>query len=365
MNRLMHLAKNILIANLGGPRYPYRLTFILTHKCRFKCSMCNIWKKSAENELSLEKIERFFEKSNRFSWINLSGGEIFLREDLSEILYIIFKHCENLYLLDFPTNGFETEQIACLVKKTLGLHKRVKLLVTVSLDGPRDTHDRIRGIPGSWDKALETFARLRALRNNRFGVFLGMTLQNANIAEFRQTFESVNKRLGGIGYKDFHVNLIQYSKHYYNNIENSGSEDRQILREQLRLITKTRPAYPVNPAGFLEKRYLRLADKYLRENRSPVPCQALSSSFFMDPSGNIYPCATYDKIIGNIEDYDYNIYKLWDNASRNKIRKDIIKGGCPHCWTPCEAYQSILADMSPKFRKDKLDQKNLFGFHKR
>lgn len=365
MNRLMHLAKNILITNLGNMRYPHRLTFILTHKCLFKCSMCNIWKKPAENELSLEEIEKFFEKSNRFSWINLSGGEIFLREDLSGILDIIFKHCKNLYLLDFPTNGFQTEQITCAVKKILDLRKPVKLLVTVSLDGPRDTHDRIRGISGSWDKALETFSRLRALRNNRFSVFLGMTLQNANMAEFRQTFESANNKLGKIKYDDFHINLIQYSRHYYANSENAGYEDRRILREHLGLIAKTRPAYPVNPAGFLEKRYLRLADKYLREGQSPVPCQALSSSFFMDPSGNIYPCAIYDKIIGNVRDYDYNIYKLWDNASRNKTRKDIAGGDCPHCWTPCEAYQNILADMFPKFRKGKLDQKNLFGFHKR
>jgi Fe-coproporphyrin III synthase len=355
MNQFLRLAKNILITNMGSPRYPYRMTFILTHKCRFKCSMCAIWKKPVENELSLEEIEKFFAKSNRFSWINLSGGEIFTREDLSGILDIIFKHCKNLYLLDFPTNGFETEQITRSVKKTLTSSKRVKLLVTVSLDGPKDTHDRIRGIPGSWDKAIETFARLRAFRNNRFNVFMGMTLQNENMAEFHRTFESVNNRLGKIKYEDFHINLIQYSKHYYNNIENTGSEDRRVLREQLRIIAKTRPAYPVNPTLFLEKRYLRLADKYLSEGQTPIPCQALSSSFFMDPSGNIYPCAAYDKTIGNIKDYNYNIYKLWDESPRNKIRKDIARGSCPHCWTPCEAYQSILADMFPWFGKGKLD----------
>ena len=34
-----------------------------------------------------------------------------------------------------------------------------KLLVTVSLDGPRAVHEEIRGREGAWDNAVATFAR--------------------------------------------------------------------------------------------------------------------------------------------------------------------------------------------------------------
>lgn len=355
MNRLLNLAKNIIITNLADLEYPYRFTFILTHKCQFRCSMCNIWKKHAENELTLEEIGKFFEKSNKFSWINLSGGEISLREDIYEIIEVIFKHCKNLYILDFPTNGFRTEQIVDIVKRILTSHNPKKLLVTVSLDGPPQTHDEIRGMPGSWDRAVETFAQLRKLRNSKFNVFFGMTLQSSNMTKFHETFESANKRLENVRYGDFHINLIQYSRHYYNNIENAGSEDRQKLREQVSFITGLRRDYLDDAIGFLEKRYHHLAEIYLCKKQTPIPCQALSASFFMDPAGNVYPCSIYDKILGNIKDYDYNIYKLWSSISRNESRKEILKGNCPQCWTPCEAYQSILANLLPKFRRGKFD----------
>ena len=339
------------MSNYTDLQYPYKLTYIITHKCRFKCSMCNIWQKSTKNELSLEQINNFFEKSNRFSWINISGGEIFLRKDLPEILRIIFKHCKNLYLLDFPTNGFQTEQITNIVKKILTLYRPPKLLVTVSLDGPPQLHDQIRKIPGSWSRAVETFEQLRKLRNSKFNVFFGMTLQSSNIYRFNETFQSVNKIIGKLNPNDFHINLIHYSHHYYGNMDTFEIKNKQEVRAQLNSLIKLRTSPLFSPIGFLERKYQHLTKIYLDKDKTPLPCQALSSSFFMSPAGNIYPCSIYNKRIGNVVDFDYDIYKLWDTLSRHELREKIQKGNCPHCWTPCEAYQSILANLLPKFQR--------------
>lgn len=348
MSSLFYLAKNILTNNLSDLRYPYRFTYILTYKCQFKCLMCNIWQRPAIEELSLEQIKCFFEKSNRFSWINLSGGEIFLREDLLDIIKIIFEKCNRLYLLDFPTNGFQTKAIEEAVKKILAFYAFPKLLVTVSLDGPRQLHNEIRNTAGSWDKAVETFERLRSLRNKRFNVFFGMTLQPSNMNSFDETFKSVNKQIGGLDYRDFHINLIHNSGHYYGNIRATNSLFGQELWNQMNRIMRLRNLSLFSPVGFLERQYQHLAKIYLGKNISPVPCQAFSASFFMDPGGNVYPCSIYDRKIGNIADFDYNIYKLWDISLRHKLREEIRQGKCPQCWTPCEAYQSILANILPK-----------------
>lgn len=344
VKRLFYLAKNIAASNFTELKRPYRMTYILTNRCQLKCGMCNIWNKPAGRELSLEQLRCFFSQSNGFSWINLSGGEIFLREDLMDIMESVFKHCRELYLLDFPTNGFLTDIIEGSVKKIISLYNPPKLLVTVSLDGPPELHDRIRGAGGVWVRAVETFRRLRLLRSRRFGVFLGLTLQPDNADKFPQTYAAVNDRIGGLKHSDFHINIIQQSAHYYNN-DGIQPEDRRKLWESLTCVRRLRKSAMGGPVAFLERRYQRLAGTYLEENKAPLPCQALGSSFFMSPEGTVYPCSIYNRPAGNVADYGYDIYKLWGAACRAGLREEIRQGNCPQCWTPCEAYQSILANL--------------------
>ena len=350
MSRLLELVKNITLSNFSELKSPYRLTYILTYRCHFKCGMCNIWKKAAGSELSMEQIENFFDTSNRFSWINLSGGEIFLRKDLPEVLDAILTKCKCLYLLDFPTNGYESGLITDTVRKIITKYRLPKLLVTVSLDGPKELHNQIRGVPGSWDKAVETFAELRKLRSGRFNVFFGTTLQPLNMDHFEETLDSVNRLIGQVAHDDFHINIAHSSSHYYGNPDAFRNNDSAALWNRVDRISAYRKGSPLDPVVFLEKRYQELSKIYLANNKSPVPCQALSASFFMDPAGDVYPCSIYDKSIGNIMDYDYDIRKLWAADYRIRIRKEIRSGLCPHCWTPCEAYQSILANLIPKLK---------------
>jgi len=207
MNSLFLLAKNIIWSNFKRLPSPYKLTLMLTYRCNFRCKICNIWQREIKNELTLEEFGRFFNRSNRFSWINLSGGEIFLRSDFIEIIKAIFKNCPNLYLLDFPTNGFFPVSIFKNVKEILKL-KPPKLLVTISIDGPRQLHDELRGVAGSWEKALETFKRLRTIRNKNFNVFFGLTLSQYNQNKLFQTFYTVKEKISQLDIRDFHVILL-------------------------------------------------------------------------------------------------------------------------------------------------------------
>ena len=86
MNRTLNLAKNILLSNVKRLEHPFKLTFILTYKCLCRCRMCNIWKKQPGDEMTLEEVRTFFRKNNYFSWLNVSGGEIFMRKDIGELL---------------------------------------------------------------------------------------------------------------------------------------------------------------------------------------------------------------------------------------------------------------------------------------
>ena len=79
------LALDAVRSNFVRLGKPYRLIFCLTYWCNYRCETCNIWKLRPKDELSFDEVRQFFEKNSQFSWIDLSGGEVWLRNDFVEI----------------------------------------------------------------------------------------------------------------------------------------------------------------------------------------------------------------------------------------------------------------------------------------
>src|SRR5204862_533518 len=82
-----------LRANLGRLDFPFKLTFCVTFWCNYRCTTCNIWKMAPRDELSLDEIRRFFARSGRFLWIDLTGGEVTLRKDFIDICHAVIDGC--------------------------------------------------------------------------------------------------------------------------------------------------------------------------------------------------------------------------------------------------------------------------------
>ena len=56
LTRQIGLAGAILGANLRSPGLPYKVTFVATYHCNFRCEMCNIWQKKSVNEMTPEEV---------------------------------------------------------------------------------------------------------------------------------------------------------------------------------------------------------------------------------------------------------------------------------------------------------------------
>jgi MoaA/NifB/PqqE/SkfB family radical SAM enzyme len=336
------LAKNIFKANVGRLDRPYKLTFALTSKCNYRCQTCHIWQKPPQNELSTFEIERLFKKAPYFSWIDLTGGEIFLRKDFLDIIEIILAGSPHLLLLHFPTNGYLTETIVSAVQK-IAKWKPEKLILTISMDGDEGVNDQIRGIPGGWQRQIETFKRLREVPGVR--TVLGMTVSALNAGQFERAFKAAKNEYPQLNYDDFHINIAHLSPHYYGNTDAdfiSGSEKAMAETVQNYLQART---FRLDPVSFLEKQYLRRVGQYLQTKKTPIRCQALSSSCFLDPTGGVYPCSMYDSCLGNIREWDYDLLALWNSEAARRLQGEIWEFNCPQCWTPCEAYQSIFGSL--------------------
>lgn len=341
MLKEVSLGLNILKSNICRLDFPYKLTHAVTYNCNGRCTTCNIWKKKPVNELSLEELTRFYRRSNGFNWISLTGGEVFLRQDIVEIVESIVKHCRKLHTLTIPTNGLLTDRIISCVQDMI-LRTKQRLIITISLDGPPKLHDELRGVPDGWKKTVETFAGLRKLP--KVEAYFGLTLSANNVGKLEETISSIREVLPEVTPKDFHMNLIHESPHFYDNVGVSDGYNNEAIILEVRKFKKLK-GYRLSPVFFLEQRYLSLIEKYLTSGKCPVDCKAASVSCFIDPEGTVYPCSIWNNKLGNLRDIDYDIKLAWDTQETKEIVAKVSAGNCPNCWTPCEAYQSILGNI--------------------
>src|SRR4029453_466993 len=100
-----------------------------------------------------------------------------------------------------------------------------------------------------------------------------------------------------------------------------------------------------SPVNYLERAYLRHVRRYLETKETPMRCHALRSSCFVDSWGNVFPCTIYDRRMGNLGESGYDLATIWNQPDTRAVQGEIWESNCPNCWTPCEAYQSILGNL--------------------
>ena len=226
-----------------------------------------------------------------------------------------------------------------------------KVAVTVSLDGYRKLHDRLRGVPGNYDKAISMYKRLMELKKEFPSLYMvfGYTLSKMNQGEFQKTFDAVKVDIPSITYNDFHINLAQLSENYYNNATNEITPDNAVVvREVSDFASKRR--YQLGMISAIEGTFMRNLVRYAKTGKTPMRSRSLDASLFMDSFGNVYPSIMWNRKIGNIRETGYELRKLWRSDEADSARRDIAEGKEPSQWTSCEAYQSITGNVLSMFR---------------
>jgi radical SAM protein with 4Fe4S-binding SPASM domain len=341
VTRAASLGLAIAGATIRRPPAPYKLNLCLTYWCQYQCKTCNIWQRKPTDELTLEEITTFVRENPNVSWLDLTGGEIFLRPDIDAVFDVIVTGWSRLALLHFPTNGFLTDRIVRSVERIAG-RGPAQTIVTVSLDGDEALNDEIRGVKGGFRRQIATFNALR--RTPGVVAALGMTLSTHNLSAFDATFAACARECPGLTVDDIHLNVAQRSGHYYANADTDGiAPDPAAARHAMRLY-RARRGSARSPRQLLENAYLKRLDRFLLTGATPEPCHALRASCFIDPWGVVYPCITYSKPLGRLRDTGMRLDPIWNETRTKDVQQEIWRGDCPQCWTACEAYQSILGN---------------------
>src|SRR2546421_1720069 len=242
-----------------------------------------------------------------------------MRRDLDDLVAAIQESCRSLYLLNFPTTGWFDDKTVSLVERTLARGVG-RLMVTISIDGAKTLHEEMRGLPGSWDRGIETFRRLRGIGRRNFQTVIGMTLMGKNADKVDETLAAIRQVIPDFKRSELHLNVGHESGHYFDNL---GYPVEQRHMEVLRAIGEHRRALgtSLHPVRFLVDRYQALVRKYYETEKSPLPCTALSSSCFIDAYWNLFSCSIWDEKVGNLSDNGFDLRAMWDSQRRHDLAR--------------------------------------------
>ena len=293
----------------------------------------------------------------------LTGTEPFIYPQIMELIeYIVTNHLR----LHITTNGTllhrYAEQLVNLSAKPDSLN------LTISLDGIGEVHDFIRGVAGTFDRALKGLQaidqRKKAVAKKWPEMSICYTISNYNchhMAEFVQWFMD----------KDFDLKSITFSHLWFKDeaIVNKHNESygelfpvkqenltgldiaaipMESIRSQLRSI---RDSYHHLPCSILEHPKLNYDDakKYYSKTTESVfydRCLAPWRNIAITPNGEvIITPMCFDYPLGNIKNVAFS--RIWNGTPLKTFRRKLKKAGSyPACVRCC-----LLFDSKPKYYK--------------
>ncbi len=323
---------------------PIQFTFFVTRRCNARCPFCfylqnPLTAAEAADELSLEEIERVVRGIGSLLWLSFSGGEPFLRDEIVDITGLFYRYTRPSVIL-YSTNGLMPERISTRVEEILRLCPGSVITVKLSLDGFRETHDRMRGVNGAYELVMKTYGNLRALLDRHRNLELGINtvLCRENEGEIEGLIEEVT-RMEGI--KTHTVSVVRGEG------LNGISPERYLMVSEMlnknirRGITQRysfRGAALKSAQDILQRRIIY---RTLIQRRQLLGCVAGRLTLVMTEDGRLYPCESFTTPLGNIRDSGYDIKKLLDAPSTGDILQMISNRGC-YCSHECYNMMNIL-----------------------
>lgn len=341
---------------------PLQLIFFVTSRCNLRCRHCFYWQKIGlknKNELTLSEIRKFTDRSKlNLLWLSLTGGEPFLRSDLPEIASSFYKNGV-ISNISIPTNAQLKQRTVDFTKRILKLCPKSYVMVGVSLDGLEKTHDGIRGIKGSFSKAIETFEELKTLKKfPNFGLSIQTTIMEANQNEVKKLYIYTRDYLKP-DYLNLNIIRGDPSDESMKKIDiRNYDELRDLMLEDVRNNNWPYFNFPLSKLALARnfEVYQRVSDNFKR-HRFTEKCYSLSLSGVVDEKGDVFPCEVLSNSkVGDLRESDYDLSKIWFSEQAEEVRKK-ISNQC-NCTYECALSMNTLFNLK-FYKKYFFDEKKL------
>lgn len=333
------------------------LNLTLTYQCQLKCSMCGQVEapEDAPNsqanwtQLPLDVVkERLEELPDELVSVYLFGGEPLIYPHIFELSDFLTKRKISF---SYSTNGLLLKKHA---KRIVGSPPE---LISVSMDGcSPEIHDEIRGVRGSWNKAIIGIEALLEERRAAKSLFpklkIHFTITPQNYTTIREFYHFYMERFPDVDFIKFHVprfattemgvkyfelmqdefntNCLSYLGNFSEDSfvkECVNDVDAEALYDDIKwVLTKEKSAF----LGPTDK------EEFIRYFKDPayVPAERncfCSRSMSIQPNGDIANCGDYpDLNYGNIRDdkledaWNSDVARKWRSHLKGKPNPGVL-----------------------------------------
>jgi MoaA/NifB/PqqE/SkfB family radical SAM enzyme len=271
--------------DMGGK--PFIFHFLTTLRCNCDCETC-FWKdNSVKNELTLDEIKRIYleAKEEGFLISILWGGEPTVRKDIANIIKFAKREAD-FALIGMVTNSF-------LLPKRISEFGNDLDLILMSLDSPvREEHDKIRSLPGLYDKIMESIEIIKR-DYPHISLQFSFSISKFNIHRVDEMIT-----LGDRVEIPIAFNVINTIRHYsYGDIDEKrelSATDQEISDAFSRILNaKRNGSHVLNSEMYL---------KHFIGGKKTYRCHARKVFMFVNSNGDIENCLQLDKPLANLRE---------------------------------------------------------------
>ena len=285
-------------------RLPWSVHVDLTYRCNERCIHCYLDHED-HGEMTTDEIKKAFDQLAEAGtlFLTLSGGEIFLRKDLFDLIaYARLLHFD----VSLKTNALLIEAARARRLREFGV-RRIQISIYSAEPG---VHDAITKVPGSLERSL---AAIRFLQAQGLNVKIACPLMKQNLTAYCGV-QALAEELG----VPYVLDLT---------ITPKMDGDRSILalripsQELLPVLQSPHAQAPV-----IEKSNAPLLATGSASSsgvESPayddIPCSAGHNSCYISPYGDVFPCVQMPVPTGNLRRQNFN--EIWfGSREMNRVR---------------------------------------------
>jgi radical SAM protein with 4Fe4S-binding SPASM domain len=298
---------------------PWNVHIDLTYRCNERCVHCYLDHEDYGEMTTLEVKDVLDQLAKAGAlFLTYSGGEIFLRKDLFEL---IAYGRELNFDVSLKSNALLIDAGRARQLRELGVRK---IQISIYSADP-EIHDAITKVPGSLERSLRA---VRLLQSEGLQVKLACPLMKQNLAAFREV-QTLAETLGVPYMLDLTITPKLDGDEGVLALRSAATELLQVLQDQ-KLNTRAfapaesgdEPAFATGSAtssGIESSAY------------EDIPCSAGHNSCYISPYGDVTPCVQMPKTAGNLRRERFE--EIWNGSSEMKRVRAVRESELPVCST--------------------------------
>jgi MoaA/NifB/PqqE/SkfB family radical SAM enzyme len=307
---------------------PFMIVFI-NSICNLTCEHCFYWRNlNQRDDLTYDEFRKLSLELGTFENLNLSGGEPFIRQEFADIcgLFLENNQVKRIYV---PTNGYFTERTETQLKQVFQSGTLQSFACEISLDGMPEYHDRFRGNPKSFSKAMETYDMLAEMqkREPRLLIHANTVAMSENMDEAWRLTEYLHERCPAM---EHHNLAIIRGDRKNASLQGPALEQYKKLYQHVAEVWKDRDEARF---GAIVEPMLQWAKvKTIETSSQYIPCQAGNLTGVVYANGDISLCESHAPL-GNLRRNRF--FEIWDSQEADALRARI---GAKECYCTNEVF---------------------------